>query len=136
MPDMQLSVFPNGVQANVLPKNAVAKESAYTVVANTDSGKVFYTTTDNQVFTLPAIALGETYTIVNMAEDGMAKVSISPAAADGIMYLNSATDDKDLINTKATAKKGDYIKLAAIYTGATLDYWTVVEARGVWAKET
>jgi hypothetical protein len=127
--------FPNGVETFVVDSNCTVKDSAYTVVANTDSGKTFITFTDNMVFTLPAIALGETYTFINGAEDGAAKLSISPNAADGIMYLNSATDNKDLINTKATAKKGDFVTLSAVYTGATLDYWTVTNIRGVWAKE-
>lgn len=129
------TAFPNGVQTTTLDINATLKSSAYTVVAQTDSGKQFVTFTDNMVFTLPAIALGESYTFVNGAENGMAKLSLSPNASDGIMYKGSATDNKDLINTKATAKKGDSVTIAAIYTGATLDYWTVTDITGVWAKE-
>ena len=41
-------------------------------------------------------------------------------------------DNKDLINTKATSKQGDYVVLSSL--GAT-DAWLVTEARGVWAKE-
>jgi len=127
-----LTAFPKGIQSFNVDINAVTKSSAYTIVATTDSGKVFVTFTDNMVFTLPSIADGQVCTFINGAEDGAAKVSISPAAIDGIMYAASATDNKDLINTKATAKKGDYV---VIQNTAGTAYWSVTAARGVWAKE-
>ena len=77
-------------------------------------------------------AIGETVTFVNMAEDGAAEFSISPAALDGINYKGSNTDDKDLINTKATSKKGDSVTLASL--DGTVS-WQVVAVRGIWAKE-
>ena len=67
-----------------------------------------------------------------MAEDGTAEFSISPAVLDGINYKGSNTDDKDLINTKATSKKGDSVTLASL-NGTTA--WQVVAARGIWDKE-
>ena len=42
------------------------------------------------------------------------------------------TIDKGLINSKATAKKGDYVTLASL-NGVVA--WQVVDVRGVWAKE-
>jgi hypothetical protein len=66
-----------------------------------------------------------------MAEDGQAALNISPAAADGITYAGSSTDDKDIINTKATAKKGDFVTLSSL-NGTVA--WQVVDVRGVWAK--
>lgn len=131
MPDMQLTSQPNGVSSIFFDKNSVLKSAAYTVVAADDCGKIFYSTIDNMVYTLPSIADGQVYTFVNMAEDGMAKMSISPAALDGIMYV-TATDDKDLINTKATAKKGDTV---TIFNVAGTAYWSVSYARGIFAKE-
>jgi len=128
----RLTAWPNGTQTINIDINAVTKSSAYTVVATTDSGKVFVTFTDNMVFTLPAIANGQVYKFINGAENGKAKVSISPNASDGIMYAASATDNKDLINTKATAKKGDYVVIQNV---AGTDYWSVTDIRGVWAKE-
>ena len=107
------------------------KTANYTVVITTDSGKTFYSTLDGIVYTLPAIAIGNTVTIVNMAEDGQAALNVSPHAADGITYAGSSTDDADLINTKATAKKGDYVTLASL-DGVIA--WQVVDVRGVWAK--
>ena len=42
------------------------------------------------------------------------------------------TDDKDLINTKATSKVGDYVTLASLNS---LVFWTVVDVQGIFAKE-
>ena len=109
------------------------KTADYTVVVVTDSGKVFSSTLDGITYTLPAIAAGEVYTFINNAEDGAAALNISPNASDGIMYAGSNTDDKDLINTKATAKKGDYVTIKSSEAGTVA--WQVVAARGIWAKE-
>ena len=128
----RLTNFPNGIGGYIVDDQAVAKEAAYTVVITTDSGKTFTTETDSQVFTLPSIAIGNTVTFVNMAPDGVAGVSISPAALDGITYAGSSTDNKDIINTKATAKRGDFVTLASL-DGVVA--WQVVAVRGVWAKE-
>ena len=77
--------------------NIETKASNYTVVATTDSGKTFVSSTDGVVFTLPAIAAGNVYKFVNAAEDGTNTLTISPNANDGIQYAGSATDNKDLI---------------------------------------
>ena len=119
-------------EAGVTGYNIEAKESNYTVVITTDSGKTFTSKTDGTVFTLPAIEVGNVFTFVNTAEDGHNTFTISPNASDGILYVGGLTDDKDLINTKATSKVGDYVKIAALNSTA---HWTVVEAQGVWAKE-
>ena len=128
----RLTAFPNGLSSYLVDSNATAKTANYTVIITTDSGKTFTSELDAVVFTLPSIAIGNTITFVNMAEDGQAELNISPAAADGITYAGSSTDNKDLINTKATSKKGDYVTLASLSGTAA---WQVVDARGVWAKE-
>ena len=119
-------------EAGVTGYNIEAKESNYTVVITTDSGKTFTSKTDGTVFTLPGIAIGNVFKFVNTAEDGTNTFTISPNASDGITYAGSSTDDKDLINTKATSKVGDYVVLASL-DGTTA--WQVVDAQGVWAKE-
>ena len=119
-------------EAGVTGYNIEAKESNYTVVATTDSGKTFTSKTDGAVFTLPAIAVGNIFTFVNTAEDGTNTFTISPNANDGILYVGGLVDDKDLINTKATSKVGDFVKIASMNSTA---HWTVVEAQGTWAKE-
>ncbi len=128
----KLTVFPNGLASFLVDSNSAVKTSNYTVIISTDSGATIASSLDGFVATLPSIATGNTITFVNMAADGTAEFSISPAAADGINYKGSNTDDKDLINTKATSKKGDSITLASL-NGTTA--WQVVAARGIWAKE-
>ena len=112
--------------------NITQKDSNYTVVISTDSGKTFLSNTKDVVFTLPAIAIGNVYTFVNTGADGQNNLTISPNSSDGILYLGSLTDNKDLINTQATSKVGDYVTLASLNSTA---HWTVVDVQGVWAKE-
>ena len=111
--------------------NLENKKANYSVVVG-DSGKTFTSSTDGVVFTLPAIAIGYVFTFVNTASDGSNTLTISPNANDGILYAGSLTDDKDLINTKATSKVGDFVTLASLNS---LVFWTVVDAQGVFAKE-
>ena len=130
--EMRLTVMPNGFATFIVDSNAEIKSANYTVIITTDSGKTLVSTLDGIVYTLPSIAIGNTVTFVNMAPDGLAALNISPAAADGITYAGSSTDNKDLINTKATAKRGDFVTLASV-DGTVA--WQVVGSRGIWAKE-
>jgi hypothetical protein len=59
-------------------------------------------------------------------------MTISPNAADGILYAGSLTDNKDLINTKATQKVGDFVVCASLNSST---HWTIVDVQGVFAKE-
>ena len=119
-------------EAGLSGYNIEQKDSNYTVVISTDSGKTFLSNTKDVVFTLPGIAVGNVFTFINTGADGQNNLTISPNASDGILYAGSLTDDKDVINTQATSKVGDYVKIAALNSTA---HWTVVEAQGVWAKE-
>ena len=112
--------------------NIEQKDSNYTVVISTDSGKTFLSNTTDVVFTLPAIAVGNVYTFVNTAADGGNNLTVSPASADGILYLGALTDDSDVINTASTSKVGDYVTIASLNSTV---FWTVVDVQGVWAKE-
>ena len=111
--------------------NIETKKSNYTVTTS-DSGKTLVSETDGVVFTLPAIAVGYSFKFVNNAPDGANALTISPNASDGITYAGSSTDNKDLINTKATSKQGDYVVIASL-DGTTA--WQVTEVRGTFAKE-
>jgi len=111
--------------------NIETKSSSYTVTT-ADSGKTFVSETDGVVFTLPAIAIGYSFTFVNNAPDGTNALTISPNAADGITYAGSSTDDKDLINTKITSKQGDYVVISSL-DGVVA--WQVTQVRGIFAKE-
>ena len=119
-------------EAGVTGFNIEQKDSNYTVVISTDSGKTLLSNTKDVVFTLPAIAIGNVVTFVNTGADGQNNLTISPNGSDGILYLGSLTDDKDLINTQGTSKVGDYVTIASLNSTA---FWTVVDVQGVWAKE-
>ena len=119
-------------EAGLSGYNIEQKDSNYTVVISTDSGKTFLSNTKDVVFTLPGIAVGNVFTFINTGADGQNNLTISPNSSDGILYVGGLVDDKDLINTQATSKVGDYVKIAALNSTA---HWTVVEAQGVWAKE-
>ena len=111
--------------------NIETKTSNYTVTT-ADSGKTFVSSTDGVVFTLPAIAVGYSFKFVNNAPDGTNALTLSPNASDGITYAGSSTDDKDLINTKATSKQGDFVVISSLDGTAA---WQVTQVRGTFAKE-
>ena len=119
-------------EAGVTGFNITQKDSSYTVVISTDSGKTFLSNTKDVVFTLPAIAIGNVVTFVNTGADGQNNLTISPNSSDGILYLGSLTDNKDVINTQGTSKVGDYVTIASLNSTA---HWTVVDSQGLWAKE-
>ena len=120
-------------EAGVTGYNIEQKDSNYTVVINNgDSGKTFLSNTKDVVFTLPALAIGNVYTFVNTGADGQNNLTVSPDGNDGLLYLGSLTDDKDVINTASTSKVGDYITVASLNS---VVFWTVVDVQGVWAKE-
>ena len=109
------------------------KSDNYTVDVQ-DSGKVIHIATDAKTFTLPdcTTCFGLEVIIVNDGADAAVAVNISPAAADKIMGPDIAgTDDKDQINTKTTAKRGDYMHLRSEGTAG----WWIIEKRGTWAEE-
>ena len=119
-------------EAGVTGFNIEQKDSSYTVVISTDSGKTFLSNTKDVVFTLPAIAVGNVFTFVNTGTDGQNNLTISPNASDGILYLGGLVDNKDLVNTLATSKVGDRVTIASLNSTA---HWTVVDSQGLWAKE-
>lgn len=96
-----------------------------------DVNKIFYVTADAKTVTLPATAAGLKFTILNGVADGGAAVNVSPNANDKLMGPDVAgTDNKDQINTKATAIRGDLIELVGDGAGG---YW--FNAEGTWAEE-
>lgn len=100
-----------------------------------DCGKLFCVTEegDADALTLPAIADGLSgLTILYVGAFGGAAVTISPAAADMILGPDiTGADNKDLILTKATARRGDFATLIA----GDADGYMVTELRGTWARE-
>lgn len=98
-----------------------------------DTGKLFWVDTDAFTITLPAIADGlGGCVIVNGGAFGTVAVTISPAAADMILGPDiTGADNKDLINTKATARRGDLVQLDL----GDADGYVVTQMRGTWARE-
>lgn len=133
-------------------RDVVEVLSASKTLSSADSGKIFLCATDALVFTLPAVGslglgtssdkapAGTTFTFVNSGADGNNIITISPAAADAVFgsianaaadSVASGTDDKDWVNTKATANKGDRVTLVS--DGST--GWFIIEGVGIWASE-
>ena len=100
-----------------------------------DSGKLFCVTDagDADALTLPAIADGlGGITILAVGAFGTTAVTISPAAADMILGPDiTGADNKDLICTKATQRRGDFVTLGL----GDADGYNVLEMRGIWARE-
>lgn len=95
-----------------------------------DNGKVFFVDTDAKVVTLPAVATPVNCKIVNIAPFGTVFLKISPAAADKIQGPDlPGTDNTALGNTKATARRGDFVKLVTGDANGPI----VQELRGTWA---
>lgn len=87
------------------------------------------------VFTLPAVAAanqGVTFEFECGEVSTGTGLSISPAAADHIRGNGlTSVDDKDLINTGATDRLGDAVRL---YSDG-VDGWVITDIVGTWAKE-
>lgn len=108
-----------------------------------DSGKVFGIATDAKTITLPLITaknLGMQFTVINTAADDQSILTISPNALDSIngTIANSAADkvasgavNKNWVNTKSGANKGDFCTLVAV----ALTEWYIIAGVGVWASE-
>lgn len=120
-----------------------ADVSADKTLALADQGLVQNVIADGKVVTLPATSAGAVFVIrnggaaktsgpVGSGDNGSVLVAVSPAAADKIQGLGfTAADNKDALNTKATAEVGDEIVLV----GDGVDGWNVQRATGIWARE-
>lgn len=99
---------------------------------------------DGLTITLPSVGPGLNYTIrnggvpkvggpVGTGDDGSMAINLSPAAADKIQggVSGTATANKDLINTKVTARVGDEVSIV----GGATTAWSVLGIKGVWARE-
>lgn len=98
------------------------------------SGQRFVGAVD-AVFTLPAVAtanLGVWFEFETGSLSAGTGLSISPAAADHIRGNGlTSVDNKDLINTGATDRLGDAVR---VYSDG-VDGWVIASVIGTWAKE-
>lgn len=112
-------------------------------LALTDQGVVQNVITDGITITLPSTTVSNTFTIRNggvaasssvgagTGSDFSCLVTIAPAAADKIQGMQiTAADNKALLNTKATAKVGDFVTLI----GDGVDGYNIDRIRGTWAR--
>ena len=108
-----------------------------TLAVNTHSvqvGKFVTISADDKTLTLPAVVVGATFIIVNSAADGSALLTISPNSNDKFLVDiagAAGTDNKDIINTKATQIQYDYVKLV----GLSADGWLIDDIRGTWVDQ-
>lgn len=100
-----------------------------------DCGKLFCVDAagDGDALTLPAIAAGLSgLTILAVGAFGTTAVTIDPNSSDMILGPDiTGADDKDLICTKATQRRGDFVTLVA----GDADGYMVTEKRGIWARQ-
>jgi hypothetical protein len=97
-----------------------------------DTGKLIFCSITT-VVTLAATAVGGLYRLMCGAAYGTAQVSADPVAADLIIAPDSSgADNKDYVNTLATAQRGDFIDLLH----GSVNGPVVVGRRGTWLKET
>lgn len=98
---------------------------------NADTGKIICCGTDAKTITLPAVA-AMAFRVMNTGAFGTVEIDVAPNANDLMIYLDSAgTDNHGLVNTKATARRQDYLQIE--YGDAT--GWIVTQSRGVWADK-
>jgi len=97
-------------------------------------GKYVNIATDAKTLTLPAVVVGASFIIVNSAADGGALLTISPDSGDKFLVDiagAAGTDNKDIINTKATQIKYDYVKLVGLSSVG----WLIDDIRGTWVDQ-
>lgn len=97
-----------------------------------DSGKVFFMGTDAKVITLPAAEGMAGIKIVNIGAYGTVLVEVQPTDNDMIEGPDiTGSDNKGVLNTKATAQRGDYISVDF----SDANGWVITDKKGVWARE-
>ena len=130
----------NDIVFNQIRQNTITTSLS---IAAGDAGIDQNIATDALVITLPQIHsgnIGLTYLFRNTGADGNNIITLSPHSTDGFngSIANAAADsvasgvvDKDWVNTKATANKGDYVIIRAV----ALTQWYIVGGVGIWASE-
>ena len=90
--------------------------------------------TDAKTLTLPAVVVGASFIIVNIAADGGALLTISPNGSDKFLVDiagAAGTNNKDIINTKATQAKFDFVHLIGMAAAG----WHIADIRGTWVDQ-
>ena len=96
-----------------------------------DSGKVIWIDTDAQTFTLPSVEGLSGIIIANGGAYGAVGITVAAGANDMVEGANiTGADSKGLINTKATAQRGDFVELDYSDTNG----YVARRIRGTWAR--
>lgn len=95
-----------------------------------DSGKAIFCTVTT-VVTLPATAVDLDVMLVNVGPYGTVQISADPEALDKIVGPDlTGADNTNILNTAATAQRGDYLKLK----GGHADGYIIYGKKGIWAS--
>lgn len=138
-----MNVFKTDVSGN---QGEIVKSPVLTVTEDTtltyeDSGSIILVGTDALTITLPPTKEGIEFTFVNIGAAGNNIITISPQAADGIagtitlassVVTRVGTVNTDLVNSKATATKGNSVKIVGTGVAGTGAYH-IVSSTGIWA---
>jgi len=104
-----------------------------TLAAATHSGGVIRVTADAKTITLPIGVVGMEWTIVNACADGAALVTVDLNGNEIIAGANlTIAATKTANNTKATARRGDFIHLVCNVAATS---WRCTKRRGVWVTD-
>lgn len=96
-----------------------------------DSGKVICVTAD-AVVTTAVYTVKSDVVLLNCGPYGTVSINVSPYSGELVQGPDiGGTTDKDLINTKATANRGDFVRLQGGDAGGAL----VVQKKGTWTTE-
>jgi hypothetical protein len=110
-----------------------ATVSANTTLNATHSGKALFVDTDAKIITLPAVEGMAGIKVVNIGAFGAVGVKVTPGTGDMIEGPEiTGSDNKYIINTKTTARRGDYIDIQI----GDSNGWTITRMKGTWARET
>ena len=134
---MRITKSPNGYEKIILEVDRIELEDDYEYVCSYDSGKTFSTSKDGLIFSLQEIVGGNVVTILNAAPNQTCEISIKPHEKDGILYKGHGRPLSNLVNPKATQKRGDYVTLASLDARLARDgcrMWQVIDCRGFWEK--
>lgn len=100
-------------------------------IAATDVGKVLWITADAQTMTLPSIEGLSGVVIANAGAYGAIGITVAAGGTDMVEGANiTAADAKGLINTKATAQRGDF----AEFDYGDANGYAARRVRGTWAR--
>lgn len=131
---MRFTPGENGYRSIFLDFNAIELTEDYKFLVNEDCGKVFSSSID-LTLSLPLIEAGNTLTLFNTGLNGRCELALKPFHGNGILYRGNGKAYKNLINTRETQQRGDYIKLASLNPQLSEDnlmQWQVIESRGIW----